>query len=77
MNKFSEIDQLHPGSMVFPSRYYCERYGGTANDLYLVIAITGRRMPWQPWLTLLSPDGEVVEFDCSWFELEPAPRTLS
>lgn len=64
MNKLSEIDQLRPGSVVFPSRYYSERYGGTANDLYLVIAITGSKMPWQPRLTLLSPDGEVVEFHC-------------
>lgn len=64
--KTTEFGQLHPGSVVFPSHYHCERYGGSTNDLYLVIA-----EPIMPWLTLLSPRGTVVKSDCSWFELEP------
>jgi hypothetical protein len=63
--KRTEFRQLHPGSVVFPKHYYCEQYGGSTVDLYLVIA-----KPTLEMLTLLSPSGVVIEFHYSWFELE-------
>lgn len=76
---------LRPGTIMRPSDDYCKRNGGSKSDRYLLIKT--RKLTTKQFfktdddrntmlvfcvvLTLLAPNGQLVHYDSSYFELVP------